>query len=280
MRGLLYFLLSITVFIMLSTRDVSATHTSGFEFHYFWQSDSTYEFNLTFFRHCTGFTAGSQPTQIVIVESDSFNFSFTDTLYRMPFIGGNVPPLEPKNVYSCSPQLSLCVEEYVYRGEITFPFEADDWVISADLCCRPNELDNLNPTSSIRTECGLNNLDFQDSLHQNSSPMWHTRRPNIPGHLLDTLINYPVWSACEYQTYIIDQSAVDYQNDSIVYSLVHYQRDSFGSVTYISPYSDSMMMPVDSWPHPPGFRALACPASFLRKNACSSSRVAVPPLDR
>jgi len=74
---------------------VKATHTSAFEFYYHWKADSTYEFTLIFYRHCTGFTATSPYTVSLDIHSDSLNYSFTVLLSRMPVIGSSVPPLEP-----------------------------------------------------------------------------------------------------------------------------------------------------------------------------------------
>ncbi|MEQ8521852.1 MAG: T9SS type A sorting domain-containing protein, partial [Vicingaceae bacterium] len=89
-----------------------------------------------------------------------------------------------------------------------------------------------------------------DSVHQNTSPIWHTRRPNVPGHLSDTLFNYPVWNVCEWKDYSINQSAFEYQGDSVVYELVDFHQDSFlvnGSLlTYSAPYADTFVIPFDT----------------------------------
>ena len=226
-----------------------STHTSGGEIYYRWSSDSTYEVTVTFFRHCTGFTATSPSSVLLNVSSDSLNISFNKTLVKLSIVGSNVPPLVPVNVYNCFPNSTLCVEEYVYRGYVTMPARARDWIFSYEVCCRPTELDNL-ANSYFRIEGGMNNLDFQDSIHKNISPIWHTRRPNITGHPYDTILNYPVWNVCEWKDYNIDQSAVEYQGDSLVYELLYFHRDSFfvynNLLTYLTPYSDTFVIPFDT----------------------------------
>ena len=247
MKKLTIQILVLAALIIVFVPGVKATHTSAFEFYYRWKADSTYEFTLIFYRHCTGFTASSPSSISLNIHSDSLNYSFTSTLSKMPVIGASVPPLEPVNTYNCSPNPNLCVEEYVYRGDVTFLKRAPDWEITEQVCCRPVEVDNITGAAMIAL-CGLNNLDFQDSIHQNISPIWHTRRPNIPGHLNDTIVNYPVWNVCEYQDYEIDQSTLEYDGDSISYSLIHYISDNFNvpPFSYLIPYSDSNLLPTDS----------------------------------
>jgi hypothetical protein len=242
----LYFVLLIA--LTLNLEKVSATHTSAAEITYVWASDSSYTFFATFYRYCGGFTIPAPSTIQVSFKSDSLNTGFSQTFIRMPISGSGVPPINPPNVFNCSGDSSLCVEEYVYTKTVTMPKKAMDWVASFNEWGSPNELDNL-VQHAIYAECGLNNLDFNDTIHKNYSPIWHTRRTEATGIYGDTIINYPMWSVCEYRDYELDQNAVEYQNDSVVYHLIKYVADSFTDAThpvgYNSPYSDSLILPVD-----------------------------------
>ena len=122
------------------------------------------------------------------------------------------------------------------------PKKARDWVFTYDLCCIPTEFDNVLTTNTMYALAGMNNKDFPDSLAKNFSPVWHTRRPNIPGHIGDTLINYPIRTTCEYRKYVIDQATKEYNGDRVKYEL--------RNPGYIAPYSLVKPLPHDS---PPAF---------------------------
>ena len=175
-----------------------ASHASSLEFYYFWVSDSTYNFTMIFYRNCQGFTATPPSSVQIQVSSAQLAQTFYSTLPMMSISGAAVPPKKPPQLLNCNSQ-SQCYEEYVYRANIVMPKKARDWVFTYDLCCIPTEFDNVLTTNTMYALAGMNNKDFPDSLAKNFSPVWHTRRPNIPGHIGDTLINYPIRTTCEYR---------------------------------------------------------------------------------
>ncbi len=227
------------IFCLYRPADSHATHTSAMELYFHWVSDSTYTFTLTFYRNCQGFTA-SAPFAFTL-NAIAPGASASTGLVRLPTSGNNVPPLTPNNLLSCAIANTLCFEEYVYRGNITLPAKSRDWFFYTSLCCTPTETDNVS-SASMEAFAGMNNLDFPDSLAKNISLVWHTRRPNIPGHLSDTIINYPIMTFCEMRQYMIDQSAKEYDGDRVKYEFLTFVGG------FVSPYSFTYPLPQDTLP--------------------------------
>ena len=242
-------LLTLIGVLMFQSKDLLATHTAGMDIFYRWKpsttSDSTYEFTLIFYRNCQGFTAGAPGTVLIQARAPSVSGTGSISAGRLPTTGTNVPPLNPPNLYNCTGAASsLCYEEYVYRGSWTSPKRADDWKFYYQLCCRPvnNAPTNVqNGTQYI--ECGLNNLDFPDYKAKNWSPLWHNRRPNHPGYLTDTLINYLFRTVCMGNFYTFDMATKEYQGDSVSYGFYWPQTNGGAAINYINGYSFANPMP-------------------------------------
>ena len=215
--------------------------------------DSTYEFTVIFYRNCQGFTAGAPGSVGVRYQANSIGVSsgFTGfTCAGLPTSGSGVPPLEPPNLYNCTgAQSSLCYQEYVYRGTWTVPRRATDWVFSYQLCCRPINNAPTNVQNGTQyVECGLNNLDFPNHTAKNWSPLWHNRRPNHPGHLTDTVINYLFRTLCMGNFYTLDMSVREYQGDSITYSFYWPQTNNGLNIAYINGWTFTNPMPTLNGP--------------------------------
>ena len=231
-------------------QESNASHTAGFEMFYRHKisatSDSTYEFTLVYYRNCAGFTPAPPTIVTISAKAASINRTGSISTSRLPTTGTGVPALQPRNLFNCTlANTFLCFEEYVYRGEWTSPERANDWIFSFQLCCRPftNGPANIGYNSTY-IECGLNNLDFPDYKSKNSSPIFHNRRPNHPGHLMDTIINPFFRTLCTGVFYTIDQSAKEYQGDSVTYSFFQPQGNGGVPVTYINSWSLVNPMPV------------------------------------
>ena len=225
---------------------IRASHSMGAEFYYFWVSDSTYSFTLVFYRNCTGFTATAPSTVDLIGTSVSTGKNFTKTMVMLPIFGTNVPPLNPPGVNQCAERFqNMCVEEYVYRTVVTLPGKARDWEFtgSGNFHIGWWEYDNIRFGFNV-IKAGLNNLDFEDSLSKNISPVWHTRRPNIPGHIGDTVANLPIISLCEYRRYGLTQIAKEYQGDRLKYEI----DTAWISSSLLSPYTSTYPLPTDTPP--------------------------------
>jgi len=187
----------IVTFVFLSVYpDSSNAQTSG-ELHYRWISDSTYEFTYVVYGACTG--CGMTNSQVnLFAKSDSlkyYTYPFgVQVLYLVATNYNNLLPL-PKGLSNCginsyryANYFQECYRELVYRGNFRLPGRASDWVFWTHPSCWRNDNDNMGGLEAY-AECGINNLDFPDSVAKNISPLWMNRRPNIPGHLTDTLIN-------------------------------------------------------------------------------------------
>jgi gliding motility-associated-like protein len=231
-----------------------ASHTAGMDIFYRWKplttSDSTYEFTLIFYRNCQGFTATAPGSVQITARSASVNITNYINAPGLPTSGTNVPPLEPPDMYNCTKSFnSLCYEEYVYRGDWKSPKRAFDWKFSYELCCRPVTNAPTNITNGTQhIECGLNNLDFPDYKAKNWSPLWHNRRPNHPGHLTDTIINFLFRTLCSYNFYTLDMAVREYQGDSMSYSFYWPQDNGGANVTYINGWSFTTPLPTLNGP--------------------------------
>jgi gliding motility-associated-like protein len=215
----------------------SASHTAGMELFYRHISGKTYEFTLTFFRNCSGFTATAPTSFQIGAKSASLGINMNNALTV-----NLVPPTgtQPANLYNCT-QSSLCYEEYVYRGTLNLSTlsatpQARDWIFFTSLCCRPGGAaapDNIQAGSQY-IECGMNNFDFPDG---NNSAFFHNSKPNFPGFLNDYVINYLMRTMCVGNYYTFDQSVREYDGDQIRYEF-NTPKDVGGvPETYINGYT-------------------------------------------
>lgn len=219
-----------------------ATHTAVFEIFYHWVSDSTYQITVAFYKNCQGLTS-SAPTAISVkVKSISTGKNQMVSLPKMP-TGQGFPATGLHGVLNCSND-NFCFEEYVYRANWTCPKRAADWVFSYELCCLALNLvpDNLNMTSSY-AECGLNNLDFHPPDDGNMLGYFHNRRPNVPSHLKDTLINYPFLSTCGSRLVRISENVSNFDGDRVHYTFMVPQDAGGAAATFKGGFSLSNPFP-------------------------------------
>ncbi len=230
MRNILLF-----VFALFIAYSASATHGAHIEFHYYWQSDSTYDVKAVSFWRCDN---PNQPS-LLGIQVKSNSRSYTGTLYLSLDSSSYSLPYED-DFFDCANPDSICRKILVYEGTWTSPGPASDWTFSYNLCCRIGGIADLPPYglenveySSFYSEFGINNLSIPDQVAQNISPVWHNPIPSIPGHLNDTLDNLPINMLCQNKAYQINHGATEYQNDSVVYSFYQPQWGSTGdTVSY------------------------------------------------
>ena len=223
----------------------NATHVGGSEVFYRWVQDSTYEFTFIYYRTCQPPTIPEPPIVATRASAPSINQNpVVFNCLELPAFGPGVPPVIPKNLFSCLNPAFLCYEEYVYRGMWTSPQRAADWKFTFDLCCFDIQNAPTNvAANTLWIECGLNNLDFPDAIHKNRSPIFHNRRPNHPGYLMDTLNNPPFFSVCEGRLIHLSQAVRNYDQDNIKYEMFIPQTNNGVPNTYINGYSFSNPMP-------------------------------------
>ncbi len=210
------------------------THVRYAEMYYQWvsssNSDSTYEITLMLYLNCDGTTVSPPSSYSIDIKSSSRNYSSTLSLTKLPHTGTGIPDVN-LNYRDCSSNgTGPCIHEYVYRALWTSPGKANDWIFSTRLTSNwlNATFTNVTSSTSVYVDCGLNNLDFPDSLNRNSSPIFHNQRPNRPGFLTDTLFNPPFYLICECRDIVLDQTVREYDGDSLDYRLV-YPRSWHGS---------------------------------------------------
>ena len=242
----------LVIFLTVNSFNVQAGHAGNMELTYRHITGNTYEFTLYFFRNCLAGSASAPTTIVLSAQSQSLGTPSL-TAGVLTLLGGSVS--QPPNIFNCI-QTTLCYESYTYRGLVNlnavYPLNpnAKDWVFSYELCCwttgsaaAPQNI----VYGDIRTECGLNNLDFPAG---NNSPLWHEPFPNRPGHLTDTVYNYPFASTCSGREYILDQQVKEYEGDLMKYEFVVPLTSGGVSTTYQPGYSFSVPLPFRT---PPGF---------------------------
>lgn len=248
-------LLGIVLFTSNISTNASTLFHAGNDVFYRWIDDSTYEFTVSIYDHWL-LSSPIPPSLSVRAIAKSIGHDSTFTLLLMPIAGPGFPPGRIKNMFNCNDTSLLWVAEYIYRGTWTSPKRAKDWLFSTNQCClrwvppMPMNVASFPYSwSFIFTECGLNNLDFPDTLHKNNSLLFHNRQPNHPGYLTDTIYNPPIYSACVGRNIQLSQEVRNYDGESVRYEFIHPKIAYTGSpiyyvpLTYINGYSQSDPIP-------------------------------------
>lgn len=230
-----------------------ASHAMGADLTYTCIGPDTYEIRLTFFRDCGGIDA---PTSVTInFESVSCGLSTSITLAQDSLIigsdtyfsGDEVSPL-------CSDSLpnSECnggdlpgVEIYIYTGTITLPAPCPDWTLSYGLCCRNDDITNLDDPDGydIHVEATIDNTGGLC----NSSPFFTT---------------FPVPYICVNEPFSFNHGAVDPDGDSLAYQLIQPLDDTGVPIPYAVGSGFSPTYPLSTTTGTFGFDPLSGQMSF------------------
>ncbi len=231
-------LFAIVFFLVTFSGHAVATHIYSVELSYRHVSDSTYEITAQMLFYCP-FCSGPPANITIKAQSDSFGITNTLIFNRLPY--STSIPITENWESQCDMSPQYYIEEYYYRGNWTSPKKARDWEFYYEVCCT-HQMDNRN-AAAIRYKAGLNNFDFPDTIHKNISPLFHTRRPNVPGYTHDTVINPAIASLCAGMQKPSINAAREYQGDSVSYAFVT-PDNSFGNpVAYRNSYSLSDPFP-------------------------------------
>ena len=212
-----------------SVQRAYATHAAGADLTYRFISRNgtgdTYEITGSFYRDCGGVAA---PTTLPIRIS-SVNCNYTNTTYSLPRIAGTGQEI----TFPCSTSQTKCTnsnsttlgfQKYVYRGNVVFPSQCTDWLISYSVLARNCAITTMQQgspcgqTTPIYVEATLNNLNFTS----NNSP---------------TFSNNPVAFICQYQSFIFNHGVTDIDGDSLYFELIDAQQSHNVSIPYIPPFS-------------------------------------------
>lgn len=192
--------------LVLTFKNLSATHIVGGEMTYRHLGDNLYEIKLKLYIDCYNGNAGAIAqdlyANLTLFEGDSGKFipSLCQSVLR------TAPVRVSKTNYNCikiSP--NACVDAYEYVTQVTLPPIKGGYYISFQRCCRNNTIVNLiNPLST--GENIWTKVNDTAVIGYNSSPEFK----NLPPNFLCT--NAPL---------IFDHSAIDPDGDSLVYEFFH-----------------------------------------------------------
>jgi hypothetical protein len=213
-------LLAACFFFLFSPQTARATHAMGAEITYECVSGNTYLVTLAFYRDCEGIVPNN--SKVLTVYSPSCNFSTSLVVNKLANYPIDVSPLCPaqKSNSECQNGTLPGVEQFLYQGTISLPFQCADWTFGFKENFRNASITTIDKPGStyLYVESTLNNLD----VSCNDSP---------------TFSNIPTPFICIGQSYTYNHGAIDAQGDSLVYSLVPALHDQGIQVTYRASYS-------------------------------------------
>ncbi len=210
--------ISFLILFIQSQNEAYASHAQSADLTYQCLGGNQYQISLSFYRDCAGVAAPN--TASINISSASCNQNFNVTLNRIANTGIEVTPICATMTTQCSGGTYPGVQEYIYRGIVTFPAQCTDWVMSFNLCCRNAAIGTIQAPGSqnIYIEAHLDNLNFPC----NSSP---------------TFSNPPIPFVCVGQPYCFNNGSTDIDGDSLYYTLITPNTSPTTTVTYNAPYS-------------------------------------------
>ena len=214
-------------FCLFSFKDVKASHAMAVDITYECVGPNQYYFCVNFYRDCNGIPAPNDVT--LSFNSASCNQSFTQTLAMTSGGGVEVSQLCPSmlNLSTCGSGSYAGVELYQYCGTITLPANCSDWVISYDICCRNDLIDNLvSPsTESLYVEVKLDNTN---GICNNSV----------------TYSSYPVLYGCAGNNMCFNHGAIDIDGDSLAYHLVDPKDNATTPISFVTGLGYNLNNPI------------------------------------
>ncbi len=208
------FVLAVLFYLIPNTS--FATHIMGSELSLLQQSTNTYEVTLYLYRDCYGIPA--QSIESIFYTSADTSQPFTDFVTLNRVAVNTLATTCGDTINTCNsndPNALPGVEQHLYRGLITLPFQGE-WIFSWDDCCRNAAITNVvNPSGqSFYTETIVDN----SLLTGNSTPVFVT--PLTPYVYVGANVIY-------------NMGAYDLDGDSLAYKLVD-PRESAGPLGVIA----------------------------------------------
>ncbi|MFH1319206.1 MAG: PKD domain-containing protein [Bacteroidota bacterium] len=186
----------------------------------------TYSVTISFYRDCVGISA---PSSMSITPTSSCGSGSSFTLNKIPGTPTIIDPTCITVTTTCEGGSYKGIEQYIYRGITSLPFDCSDWKFEYSLCCRNASITTLsNPgNESFYINAMLNSVDAPC----NSAPVF-----SVP----------PVPFVCIGQSYIFNNGASEPDGDSLVYSLAPVMSDASTVVNYAGGFS--FTDPLDATP--------------------------------
>lgn len=220
----------LAILFFLTGISASASHIIGGNFKIEQTGANSFDIRLIIFKDCRGGTADLNDIYISVFRADN-STRITDELSFLPV--GDTLQLGD----DCFSPPSLCVEQYEYLANISLPDLSGGYIISAQLCCRNNIIDNIIDPG-------------------NTGMTWSASIPNPAlGNSSPDLGDYPSEGfLCINQLRNLDLSASDTDGDSLYYQLVD---------PYNSPSASVNTIP----PQPPPYSTVSWKAGYSTTNA-------------
>ncbi|MDP5170165.1 MAG: PKD domain-containing protein [Bacteroidia bacterium] len=244
---------------------LQATHIVGAELYYECVDSLTnkYEVTLKLYRDCIN---GQAPYDLNIT---LFIFNAANgTIYQTVNIPvpPTTPQIQPTNWSACVAVIpNICVEEGIYRTQITLPPNANGYNLGWSRCCRNQNIDNLL-------------VPLQEGI---------TFLARVPGTVNANCNNMPIFDQvppiflCVNQPFNFDHSATDVDGDSLVYSLVNpYTGTNFSGQGTGNPQSGGNSPTVDPFNNlmgPPPYNSVAFAPGYGFTNPFGSNNFIIDP---
>ena len=217
--------------LCLSPKAVFASHIVAADMTYRATGlPNQYEFTLTLYRDC-GSAIAMADTQRIYFNSLSVSPTQIATLLSIVGQAVDVSPSCPSQPSQCRGGTNAGVERYIYKGTLTLPAVAPDWVIYYRECNRSNSIETiLNPGSScLYIEAGINNRD-------------------APGNSSPTFGNDAASFICAQQDVTLNSAANDPDNDRLIFRLTTPRTNAPspvdpGLVDFLSPFTAANPLP-------------------------------------
>ncbi len=179
-----------------------AKHIAGAEIYYTCidPANSTYRFELWLYRDCTDPTGADYDNPIRVYVFRGNGSLHTDFSVSLSAFG----PWRPGGVEACFLQRpSTCLEEGVYRFNLTLPSSTEGYYVAWARCCRNATITNLQ-TPIYEGVTYLAQIPPARQALCNSAPRFTARPP---------------FFLCSGRDFYFDQSATDPDGDSLVYAI-------------------------------------------------------------
>lgn len=221
----LFILLIIGVF---STSDLNASHLLGSEITYTCIGPNQYRVRHTVYRDCAGISAETSQTLRYSSAQCGVNTTITLNRVQAPL---DITPLCPSQSSLCGGNGPFGIQEVIYEGIINLPPGCgSDWVLSWNLCCRNDAINNLG--SPGNQDMGVTAL-LDNTIQPvcNNSPVFN----NAPAAIL-----------CINQPFIYNHGVTDPDGDSLFFSLGNCLQNSGSQVNYTGGYNGVNPLPTVS----------------------------------
>lgn len=218
--------------IFCSFEQVWGSRVVAADMTYRYVGPNQYEFTLAFYQDCSS-PIPMEQTQDIYFSSRSTNPAQTRVTLTLQGGGVDISPICPTLLSTCRGGTQPGVQRYIYKGILTLPGVARDWIVYFRECNRSNGIETIrNPGSTcLYIEAGINNQDAPT----NSSPVFS-----------NDAISY----VCAQTDVTLNGAAQDPNNNRLLFRLITPRTNTVspvdpGVVEFVSPYSATNPLPTN-----------------------------------